>query len=405
MDASLTAATQLGILNAMNSHKLHPAKFADAQLSPKAYDVEALKKASRIAIAESLKVKEGERVLIITNPDFDVSCISKALYDACMELGAKPVLIYQSVKTQMDFAEAAVSAAISSEPEVIISMSAEKLGKDALGSATPYMHEGRSWNNLFHLLMYGKKTCRSFWSPSTSLDSFIRTVPIDYAVLSRRCAAIKAVLDSAVQVRVRAPGGTDVLLGLQGREAKLDDGDFALGGRGGNLPAGETFISPENGTAEGIIVFDGSISLHDGDILIKEPVRCTVQSGYVQEITGGAEAAALRETISLAEKNAHAFERDGKIPKDTGSIYARNARNIGELGIGLNPEATISGAMLEDEKAFKTCHFAIGHNYDEDAPFLIHLDALVRKPTIIAILADGTEVMIEDGGELTEAFR
>jgi len=57
--------------------------------------------------------------------------------------------------------------------------------------------------------------------------------------------------------------------------------------------------------------------------------------------------------------------------------------------------------MLEDEKAFNTCHFAIGHNYDEDAPSLIHLDCLVRRPTITAYFEDGTSVLIEkDGGLL-----
>jgi len=79
------------------------------------------------------------------------------------------------------------------------------------------------------------------------------------------------------------------------------------------------------------------------------------------------------------------MSRTGKLPRGSGEIYAKNARNIGELGIGLNPRATISGNMLEDEKAFSTCHFAVGHNYDEDAPALIHLDGLVKNPTITAL--------------------
>jgi leucyl aminopeptidase (aminopeptidase T) len=85
-----------------------------------------------------------------------------------------------------------------------------------------------------------------------------------------------------------------------------------------------------------------------------------------------------------------------------GAVYRKNARNIGELGIGLNPQAKISGNMLEDEKAFKTCHFAIGHNYDEDAPSLIHLDGLVKLPTIAAIMPDGSERRIETDGNLED---
>jgi leucyl aminopeptidase (aminopeptidase T) len=234
------------------------------------------------------------------------------------------------------------------------------------------------------------------------VESFIRTVPIDYAELQRRCAAIKQTLDKAEKVHVTAPGGTDITIGLRGREAKSDDGNFSLPGTGGNLPAGETFISPENGTANGRICFDGSISVNEGDMIIDTPIACIVENGFAREISGGREAAGLLETIEAAERNAREFEREGKLPPGSGEIYARNARNIGELGIGLNPAALITGKMLEDEKAFRTCHFAIGMNYDEDAPCLIHLDGLVKNPTITAIFADGTKQVIEQDGELVD---
>jgi leucyl aminopeptidase (aminopeptidase T) len=91
---------------------------------------------------------------------------------------------------------------------------------------------------------------------------------------------------------------------------------------------------------------------------------------------------------------------DGTLGADKVEAYVRNARNLGELGIGLNPKAAIVGNMLEDEKAFRTCHFAIGANYDDDAPALIHLDGLVTNPTIVAIASDGHETVIEREGEL-----
>jgi leucyl aminopeptidase (aminopeptidase T) len=311
----------------------------------------------------------------------------------------------------MDFAEKTVIAAFEAKPEVVISLSAEKLGKDELGIAHPYRQGSAAgaapaeYDHIFHLQMYGEKTCRAFWSPSTNIDSFIRTVLIDYDELKRRCAGIKAALDRAVSVRVTAPGGTDAVFGLHGRSAFSDDGDFSRGGAGGNLPAGETFVSPENGTAQGLIVFDGSISLHKGDIVIKEPIRCTLERGFVTEIAGGEEAAALRHTVETAEQNARDMEKAGKLPQGQGEVYARNARNIGEIGIGLNPAAKITGSMLEDEKAFRTCHFAVGLNYDRDAPALIHLDGLVKEPTIIAVDEDGKETVIERDGELQERFR
>jgi leucyl aminopeptidase (aminopeptidase T) len=364
------------------------------------FDYDKLREAARIAVEVSLKVQTGERVLIISNPMPDVAAIAASLYDASLAAGGRPVLLFQPVKPQMEFAEPSTIAAFSAKPEVVISLSHEKMGKDPQGIAAPYSHNGKKYDHIFHLQIYGEKSCRSFWSPAATVESFIRTVPIDYAELRRRCAAIKETLDRAAAVRVTAPGGTDITLGLRGRLAKSDDGDFSRPGSGGNLPAGETFISPENGTARGRICFDGSISLGAGDIVIAAPIECAVEQGLVTDIRGGGEADALLRTIEAAERNAREFERTGKLPAGSGAVYARNARNIGELGIGLNPAARITGKMLEDEKAFRTCHFAIGMNYDEDAPCLIHLDGLVQKPTITAVFEDGGEQVIERDGEL-----
>jgi len=355
----------------------------------------SLQEAARIAIEVSLKVQEGEQVLIISNPRPDASAIAEALYDASIDAGGRPVLLYQPVKPQLAFAEPAVLAAFNAKPEVVISLSDEKLGKDPVGIASPYEHDGVKYDHIFHLQQYGEKSCRAFWSPSATIESFVRTVPIDYSELERRCTAIKQILDKAVELHVTAPGGTDIVIGLRDREAKSDDGNFSTPGSGGNLPAGETFISPENNTAEGRICFDGSISTNEGDIVIHTPIECVVKDGFVQEIRGGEEAACLLQTIEAAERNAYDFERDGKLPPGNGEVYARNARNIGELGIGLNPAARITGRMLEDEKAFGTCHFAIGQNYDEDAPSLIHLDGLVKNPVITAIFPDGSRQVIE----------
>ena len=364
------------------------------------FNYEQLKEAARIAIEVSLKVKEGEQILIISNPRPEVALIAEALYDAGINAGGKPVLMYQPVKPQLTFAEPTVLAAFGAKPEVVISLSDEKLGKDPQGIALPYLHNGVKYDHIYHLLMNGEKCCRSFWSPSTTVESFIRTVPVDYNEMSRRCAAIKEILDKADEVHISAPGGTDIVMGLRGRIAKADDGIFSTPGTGGNLPAGETFISPENGTSSGRICFDGSISVAEGSLIINEPINCIIENGFIKEISGGEEANCLLQTIEAAEKNAFEFERDGKLPAGSGEVYARNARNIGELGIGLNPEARITGKMLEDEKAFRTCHIAIGMNYDEDAPSLIHLDGLVKNPTITAIFNDGTRQIITQNGEL-----
>jgi leucyl aminopeptidase (aminopeptidase T) len=61
-----------------------------------------------------------------------------------------------------------------------------------------------------------------------------------------------------------------------------------------------------------------------------------------------------------------------------------NGRTIAELGIGTNPGATITGAMLEDEKAEGTVHFAFGTNTGIGGAnrASVHIDGLVREATV-----------------------
>lgn len=405
---------------------------------------------AQTVIQEVLGVKKNETVLIVANPQ--TYNIAHDLYVASNESGAKTTLMFQETKTLMDNAEDAVIGAIKSEPDVILSISENKLGKDAAAAKEPYVVDGKTFNSTFDYLMEGKKCTRAVWTPGITQDMFNRTVQIDYRQLADRCEKICRKYKNAVSIHVTSPNGTDVLVPVAGRQGLVDDGDFTKPGSGGNVPAGEVFISPVVGrgntqTVEavekgikaiksvkelfgrksdtlpeeaeernteaaestdinslgtnGTIVFDGSMSFNGGDALLETPITVVVKDGFVSDISGGEEAKRLQKDITEAEARSLLMERNGNLPEGQGLVYARNARNIGELGIGLNPAAQITGNMLEDEKAFRTCHFAIGQNYDGDAPALIHFDGVVRYPTITVNYADGTEYVLLDKGELT----
>lgn len=360
-----------------------------------------LENAARIAARDCFAAKPGEKVLIVSNPGHEVADIAQVLYKAFVECGCHATLVLQEPKSQTDFAEDAVIGAIGSKPDIFVSLSAEKLGKDRAMLAAPRTApDGRVYDSSFHYFLHGTKETRAFWSPRTTMDMFSRTVAVDYAQMRERAKALAAVLDEAVSVRVTAPSGTDVIVGLRGRAAMLDDGDFSSPGQGGNLPAGETFISPELGTTSGIIAFDGSIADTAGDIVIARPIVCRVERGFVLSVEGGEEAERLEAALRRGAESAAVLGRAGTFEPEKALRYATNARNIGELGIGLNPRAEIRGKMLEDEKVLGTCHFAIGSNYDEDAPAMIHLDGIVRSPTIVATMPDSRQVTIMERGKL-----
>ena len=215
----------------------------------------------------------------------------------------------------------------------------------------------------------------------------------------RDAKKLKKALDAADRLLVTSPGGTDLELSVKGREAHVDDGAFDKPGTGGNLPAGETYISPANYTAQGVIVFDGSVAVADGGgaFIPRKPVRVEIEDGRAVRVTGGAGAKRLEQSLILGEQAA--LERKGAPGWSAKKVesYRFHARHLGELGIGLNPRARVTGSMLEDEKILGTCHFAIGANYDDDAEAFIHLDCLVKKPTITAFSGKRKKVISRDG--------
>ena len=103
------------------------------------------------------------------------------------------------------------------------------------------------------------------------------------------------------------------------------------------------------------------------------------------------------KAVKKGEDSAMGMAINGTITKVQAKNYAKNARNLGELGIGLNPRARIVGNILEDEKVFETCHIALGSNYDEDAKAMIHLDGIIYKPTITAYKGKKPTVMLRRG--------
>ena len=330
--------------------------------------------AARVAMREVVGLKDGEEVLIVTNFEGDVLPIARAVFDVTKEMGGKPTMVVQELKTTYNYAERLVLETIKAEPDVMVSLSANKMGKDPHGLMVGYVgRDGRKYDHIFDKLIDGDKRIRGFWSPTTNVEMFERCVALDYGAMQSVAQKLKNAIDGKSEIHVTSPGGTDAFISIKGRRSMLDDGNFRSPGTGGNLPAGEVFISPAIAGVSGTIVFDGTVDLVPDAVIPAEPVKVTLKDGYVSRITGGIEAKGLLKVIEKGEQMARE-----KGLKDE----VRNARHIGELGIGINYKAKMTGNLLEDEKVGKTVHFAIGANYDNDANALIHQDCLVMKPSM-----------------------
>ena len=171
---------------------------------------------AQVVIQDVVKVKKGERVLIIANPA--TSEIAQDLFSAASDEGAQPTLIFQSDKTSFDNANPEVLAAIATAPDVCFSISNIKLGKDPQGNANPYKTDsGEEYTNMFDYLINGKKVMRGAWTPGITTDMMNRTASIDYKELQERCRKLNEFFKDSVSVRVTSPGGTDIIIPVNGR--------------------------------------------------------------------------------------------------------------------------------------------------------------------------------------------
>lgn len=346
-----------------------------------------LKRAAEIAVNDVLGVRPGEEVLIVTNFEGDVFPIAKAVYEASLAAEAKAVIAVQPRKSQYDYAERLVLEAIRAAPDVIVALSDHKIGKDPYGLQVGYVgRDGKRHNHIYDLVLEGDKRCRSFWSPGANVPMFERCVAVDYGAMRSLAAKLKAILDDGKEVHVTSPAGTDISFSIEGRKGQVDDGNFLRPGTGGNLPCGEAYISPKNRSAEGAIVFDGTLDLVPEAVIPRTPVKVVYKGGFITDVLGGEEANMLLQVIEKGESMAREL---GKKEEEL------NARALGELGIGINYSARMSCNMLEDEKVGRTVHFAIGMNLDNDAHALIHQDCLVLNPSVYV---DGKQIMRD--GEL-----
>ena len=195
--------------------------------------------------------------------------------------------------------------------------------------------------------------------PGVTEEMLARVMSADMAELRRRGAAVAGALDAGREARITCAHGSDLRFGLEGRTAIPDAGELTAPGAFGNLPCGEGFIAPLEGTGEGTLVVDGSIA---GVGRVADPVTLTVRAGHLTEAIG-ADGIALLELLTA---------------------HGSDGTNVAELGIGTNEKAILTGEILEDEKILGTAHVAFGASaaIGGTVQVPVHLDCVVLKPTV-----------------------
>jgi leucyl aminopeptidase (aminopeptidase T) len=316
-----------------------------------------LDRASEIAIINCMGVKKKEKILVIS--DTNKREIGYSLFTNALRLG------YESLYVEMK-----PGRINGEEPSQQIAELMKKF--DVVFCPTT-----KSLTHTDARREASAQGVRIATFPGITKDVMIRGLNADYNYISKLSIKLKKILEKGKFVKITTTLGTDLSFSIVGRTSYASKGLFHKKGESGNLPTGETFLAPVEGTSNGVLIVDGSMA---GLGLMKNVnLKIEVKDGYATKITGG----------SIASKLNKMLDEVGK-----------DARNIAEFGIGTNPSAKLSGVLLEDEKVMGTIHIALGNNKSMGGSVNvpIHLDGVVKKPTVYL---DG-KLLMKDGKLLVD---
>jgi leucyl aminopeptidase (aminopeptidase T) len=312
-----------------------------------------LDRAVRAVVRDCLEVREEEEVLVVCNPA--TQRLGERLREEAAQVGAESVLAV--------IAERASHAA--EPPEAVAEAMAVV---DVLMAPTV-----QSLSHTAARKRASENGARCATMPGATEDMIARVMSADMDGLRRKGHAVAKALDGASEAHITDANGTDLRLDLSGRVAIPDAGELTGRGAFGNLPCGEGFISPTDGS--GVLVVDGSLA---GIGLAEEPVELVVEGGHLTSARGG----------------------QGMTFMELLTEHGEDGTNIAELGVGTNEKAKLTGETLEDEKILGTIHVAFGASagIGGTVQVPVHLDCVVLKPTLEldgeAIVRDG-ELLIQ----------
>ena len=315
-------------------------------------------KGARTLVEINGNVHPGENVLIVT--DTEMVDLAQIVATAAVERGAEVTISIMVPR-----------ASHGAEPPLPVAAAMQKADVIFAPTTTSLFHSQARRDAT----AAGARFCNMVdYRPWMLVDGGLRADFLSLVPLTERIADL---LTQAQVARVTTPAGTDITLRLEGRAGYPQRGMARLPGQVSSPPDIEAAAAPLEGTARGRIVVDGSIP-HATIGRLDETVTIIVEEGVVVRVEGGRQASALR-----------ALWESYRDP----SVY-----NLAELGLGLNPEARLSGAMLEDEGVAGTVHFGFGDNrsFGGSVQAPLHLDAVVRNPTVML-----DDVVVIQGGRVS----
>jgi aminopeptidase len=338
---------------------------------------------AKIVVNYSCKVKRGEFVVVLA-PGIAIPLVA-AIAGEVARVGAhmtvllrddrigRAIMLNADDETLSTFpapvidlfksADAIVAIIAPENTKELSDISPEKLGMNMKGMApanSVIMKKERWCITLHPTQSLAQEAGRSF----EDYSDFVYAATIrDWPKLVEQMRVLAERMRSAKQVHIVGKK-TDISFSIEGRRPLIDEG-FK------NLPGGEVFTSPVEGSVNGKVYFDVPFLFLSKSI---RGVSLTFVDGEIVEHDAEVGNDLLTEMLGLDE----------------------GAKRLGELGIGMNRGIT-QGTMntLFDEKMGDTIHMAVGHAFEElggKNVSAIHIDMVKRIKDGGAIYLDGVPV-------------
>ena len=231
---------------------------------------ELLHDRAELCLDTCLGVQPGENVLVVG--DHASQALARAISDVALAHGADPaILILPDRKMYEKDPPVPVAAAMKLADVIIVTVPPE------YGC------------QLWHTSARGSKRPRRALALDCSFPLPHGTLPqsssAETRILTQNLA--RRALETAKSAHLTSPGGTDLTMELQTHPAFACYSVLHKKGDTATIPDwGDAEISPDEGTAYGTVVMDGSMTFIGK---IRTPIRLTVEQGRVTRVEGGAE--------------------------------------------------------------------------------------------------------------------
>ena len=311
-----------------------------------------------VVIRELCDVKEGESVLVVADTGTDRG-IADAYLGAAINAGARALLAVERERVLTDLEIAPSLAGAIREADVILGICAGVFSRSEACVAAR------------------ERGARILLTDPRGMEQYLidGIVNIDNQAMARNTEVLTGLMEAADRCEITSANGTSLTCRLGDRPILVSDGRALDPGEMDYYPGAQVSVAAIEESIDGVIVVDGSMSTLG---LVTQPFGIRIEQGRVTGFEG--------EGSDVKRWEKHIAEQND--PKLAQCCH---------ISFGLNPRASVSGNIYEDERYFGCVDFGFG---SQDPSFggtigtsNHHVDVVLMSPKLVL---DGQVVLEEN---------